>query len=244
MNITDNRIRMPRRQFTKILALGATRLALMGTPLAFMPGKGWAQTGKRMLPADTQMGSLIFEDPRFLDTSRLPITPLEQFGTMGPTDHETDLAHWQLTVDGSVAGSRTMTYAQIKALPGVQRDVLLICPGVFAYFARWRGISIRALLQEAGIDRRVNQVVVKGPAGPYRKVEEFAMSEIETDMVFLAYAVNGEDLPQKHGFPLRAVAEGHLGFQWVKYVDTVTAVIAEAPPDTSPPSTFREGFVP
>ena len=40
--------------------------------------------------------------------------------------------------------------------------------------------------------------------------------------VFLAYEVNGQRLPQKHGFPLRVVAEDHYGFQWVKYVSSLT----------------------
>jgi DMSO/TMAO reductase YedYZ molybdopterin-dependent catalytic subunit len=31
-------------------------------------------------------------------------------------------------------------------------------------------------------------------------------------------------LPQKHGFPLRLVAEDHYGARWVKYVDRITAV--------------------
>lgn len=36
--------------------------------------------------------------------------------------------------------------------------------------------------------------------------------------MFLAYQVNGETLPVKHGYPLRLVAEGVYGSEWVKYV--------------------------
>jgi DMSO/TMAO reductase YedYZ molybdopterin-dependent catalytic subunit len=42
--------------------------------------------------------------------------------------------------------------------------------------------------------------------------------------VFLAYSVNDRVLPQKHGFPLRVVAEDHYGGSWVKYVYKVTAI--------------------
>ena len=39
---------------------------------------------------------------------------------------------------------------------------------------------------------------------------------------FLAYGVNGKTLPKKHGFPLRVVAEGYYGSDWVKYVYKVS----------------------
>lgn len=33
--------------------------------------------------------------------------------------------------------------------------------------------------------------------------------------------VNGDPLPQKHGFPLRLVYEDAYGYDWVKYVEEV-----------------------
>jgi len=42
--------------------------------------------------------------------------------------------------------------------------------------------------------------------------------------------VNGRDLPEKHGFPLRAVAEDHMGSVWVKYVQRVEAVAISGRP--------------
>ncbi|HHP7236161.1 MAG TPA: molybdopterin-dependent oxidoreductase [Desulfobacterales bacterium] len=49
---------------------------------------------------------------------------------------------------------------------------------------------------------------------------------MDSDQVFLDYEVNGVPLPQKHGFPLRLVAEDHYGARWVKSVDRITAVAA------------------
>ncbi len=40
----------------------------------------------------------------------------------------------------------------------------------------------------------------------------------------LAYGVNGRILPKKHGFPLRIVAEGYYGYNWVKYAYRVNVV--------------------
>ncbi|MFW6333331.1 MAG: molybdopterin-dependent oxidoreductase [Thermodesulfobacteriota bacterium] len=81
------------------------------------------------------------------------------------------------------------------------------------------------LLGRAGVDPKAAYVELKGPPGDYEKVERFPLAEARSDQVFLAYWVNGRDLPEKHGFPLRAVAEDHMGSVWVKFVQTVEAVI-------------------
>jgi len=59
---------------------------------------------------------------------------------------------------------------------------------------------------------------VHGPPGPYEKTEGFKLAEVDSGRVFLAYGVNGRTLPQKHGFPLRAVAADRFGSDWVKFV--------------------------
>ena len=67
-------------------------------------------------------------------------------------------------------------------------------------------------------DAGITHVSFRGPKGRYEKVERFSMAEIVSNKVFLAYQVNEQVLPQKHGFPLRLVAEDHYGSEWVKYV--------------------------
>jgi sulfoxide reductase catalytic subunit YedY len=41
--------------------------------------------------------------------------------------------------------------------------------------------------------------------------------------VFLAYRANDRPLPEKHGFPLRVVAQDYYGGVWLKYVYKVEA---------------------
>ena len=81
----------------------------------------------------------------------------------------------------------------------------------------------KKLLEIARVGPDVTHVSVSGPSGRYEKSERFPLEDILSDKVFLAYRVNGQTLPKKHGFPLRLVAEGYYGGDWVKYVSKVTA---------------------
>jgi sulfoxide reductase catalytic subunit YedY len=69
----------------------------------------------------------------------------------------------------------------------------------------------------------VTHVSFSGPEGRYEKTERFPIEDIRSEKVFLAYKVNDNVLPKKHGFPVRVVAEGYYGGNWVKYAYKVTA---------------------
>jgi DMSO/TMAO reductase YedYZ molybdopterin-dependent catalytic subunit len=84
-------------------------------------------------------------------------------------------------------------------------------------------ISVRELLTRAEVSKEVNYITFRGPEGNYEKIFRVPLNDVLTDKVFLAYQVNGEVLLRKHGFPLRIVAEGYYGSDWVKYVYKVTA---------------------
>jgi DMSO/TMAO reductase YedYZ molybdopterin-dependent catalytic subunit len=212
-----------RRQFIKMLLGFGAGIQVLFSPLAAGVRIALAKAKKALLPKGTRMQTLIGRNPAELDTRDLDVTPLEEFGIMGLSDHPVDLNKWQLEITGNVRRSLKLTYAQILELPSVERNVLLICPGVFAYNARWHGVSAAKILEMARVDPGVIHVTFSGPAGTYAKAEQFPIEDILADRVFLAYRVNDTVLPKKHGFPLRVVAEGHYGGEWVKYVDKITA---------------------
>ena len=85
-------------------------------------------------------------------------------------------------------------------------------------------MSGRALMQAAAITSGVARVEVHGRSHFGDNTSVFNISDIESDRVFLCYQVNGETLPEKHGYPLRVVAEGHFGPDWTKYVYRVEFV--------------------
>jgi len=187
----------------------------------------WAATKRRVLAAQVKATDLAGYHPNSLDPRNLEITPVEKFGTMGTSDFKVDVKTWRLEIDGLVQKTLRLDLAQLQSRPVLERKVLLICPGVFSYYACWQGLSLAALLKEAGLDKKATHIEVRGPRGSgVEKFEKFPLREVLSDQVFLAYQVNGAPLPIKHGFPLRVVAGDHYGDDWVKYVYSVKAVSA------------------
>ena len=146
------------------------------------------------------------------------ITPLKDFGIMGLSDYEVDLKKWRFEISGRVKSPLKLTYSEIISLPSIEKEVLLNCPGFFFNRGQWKGISMKPILEKAKIEKEATHVTFSGPEGQHEKISEFPIEHILSNRVFLAYGVNGETLPQKHGFPLRVVAASYVGDEWVKYV--------------------------
>lgn len=207
-----------RRKFLKLMAWFAMSVNLLLNPCFSFVRTVYSKDRKIILPKDTNRETLKSRNPRSLNTTNLEITPLKEFDTMGLTDHVVDLKKWHLDITGNINEPRSLSYSQVVALPSIERKVLLICPGIFANHGKWKGIYMKSLLEKVKMEEGITHITFSGPKDRYEKVERFPIEDVLSNKVFLAYAVNGESLPQKHGFPLRVVAEGYYGDFWVKYV--------------------------
>lgn len=212
-----------RREFTTAALRFLAGAGLSVNPVMAFLHSAFAAVQRRVLPKGTDLQSLTHEHPSAVDARNLDIMPIEAFNTMGLSDHPVSLDLWRLEVAGRVRTPLRLTYNELLALPAVEGNVLLICPGIFTINAHWKGVAVSELLKTAGAEEGVSHVTVHGPQGNYEKVENFTPAEVAAGKVFLAYAVNGQVLPQKHGFPLRVVAEDRFGSDWVKYVYKIEA---------------------
>jgi len=217
-----------RRQFIKSTIAFLSGLGVFFSTLGGWLTKAYAQTKRILLPKGTDLSTLSNKNPAELDTRNLELRPLREFEIMGLSDHEVNLKSWRLIIEGNVAEPTRLTYSQLVELPSIERKVLLICPGFFANHGSWKGVSLMTVLNLAGMKADTTHIAVFGPEGRYEKAEQFPVADIHTDKVFLAYEVNGEKLPQKHGFPLRIVAEDYYGDDWVKYVYRIKAIMVES----------------
>lgn len=194
-----------------ILTIIKTSLFFFLPPLP----KIWAK-GKKILPRGFSREKMKEMNPKEIDNRELEIDPIESFGTMGPTDVTIDIKAYKLKVSGKVGSPLALTYDQIVNLPKITETVLLICPGYFAYNAQWTGVDLRGLLQESQVKKEATFVDIRGA---YGKVVRIPLKELNRKKIFLAYQVNGKNLPKPHGFPLRLVYEDAYGYDWVKYIE-------------------------
>jgi DMSO/TMAO reductase YedYZ molybdopterin-dependent catalytic subunit len=186
-------------------------------------GCGSPPTSQALSPAspaavpERLLAEIIYKHPSEVDGSLLPVTPTEDLNTTGePVQITRD--EYRLVIDGLVAEPLTLTHQEILSRPRVSETVLLICPGVFWDNAQWSGTPLAPLLREAGPQDEATLVWLYGADG---YIVNLPLAEALAEGVFLAYEVNGQALPEEHGFPLRVVVRGQYGNKWVKWLERI-----------------------
>jgi DMSO/TMAO reductase YedYZ molybdopterin-dependent catalytic subunit len=169
------------------------------------------------LPND-DLGYLINADPAKVDNTKLPVTPVDKLHTTG-TPVDVDALQYRLTVDGLVDNPLSLGLDEIKSYPAVSETVLLICPYFFVDNAEWTGVPVSVLLNQAGIKPGANKVSFYALDG---YGDQLPLSDVMKEGVFLAYKVDGQELPREHGYPLRLVVKSKFGSTWVKWVQKIT----------------------
>jgi DMSO/TMAO reductase YedYZ molybdopterin-dependent catalytic subunit len=123
---------------------------------------------------------------------------------------------WRLTVDGAVERPFTLDGAALAAAPTARQRAILDCTGGWWCEQDWDGVHLRDLLARAGPTSAARSVRVVSATGYDRR---FALDV--ADGLLLATAVAGAPLTLGHGAPLRLVAPGRRGFEWVKWVERI-----------------------
>lgn len=126
-----------------------------------------------------------------------------------------DPSTYRLKVTGKVNKPLELTYDQIRCLPKVTADPLLVCTGYFEDQASWTGARLFDILKIAEIDPDATSLLLIS-ADLYKV--QLSLNELDKEESILAYEVNDQILPVLHGFPLRAVLPGREGFDWIKWL--------------------------
>jgi DMSO/TMAO reductase YedYZ molybdopterin-dependent catalytic subunit len=155
------------------------------------------------------------------------VTPNNDFYIVSKNvlDPSVVVRRWRLEVDGLVGNPTTWTYDDMLKLPAVTRAVTLECisngiGGRLISTAQWRGVLLETLLGRAGgVGAPGGKHVVFTGVDGY--VTSLPLPDLLEARTLLAYQMNGETLPERHGFPLRAVVPGRYGEQSAKWVTRV-----------------------
>lgn len=155
------------------------------------------------------------------------------------------LEDWQLVIEGEVENRLQFSMDQILRMPRVAVANTFECSGnsrsLLKEKARgnpwtiggvgnavYGGVWLRDLLQKAGLKSSAKHVSFEGLDRPLGSAGIKFIRSIPLDKALsstlLAYEMNGEPLPLKHGYPMRALALGWTGANCVKWLSKITVL--------------------
>ncbi|MGK2950593.1 MAG: molybdopterin-dependent oxidoreductase [Acidimicrobiales bacterium] len=138
-------------------------------------------------------------------------------GQAGVVEAASDPA-WRLTVGGAVARPLTLSLADLRAMAQREAVLPIACVEGWSASARWRGVAVRDLLDEAGaVDGAEVTVTSLQEGGLYGSAEVNHLHARDPDLL-LALEIDGEPLHLDHGFPARLIGPNRPGVAQTKWV--------------------------
>jgi DMSO/TMAO reductase YedYZ molybdopterin-dependent catalytic subunit len=177
-------------------------------------------------------------------------TPNDQFYVRwhwGDIPLEVDADAFRLTVGGAVERPLSISLDQLLRLPRISYAAVNQCSGNSrALFeprvpgaqwshgamgnAVWEGVSLKTLLDHAGVRAEASAVRFGGLDRPLTDVDAFekslAIDHARDGEVMVAFAMNGAQLPMLNGFPLRLIVPGWYSTYWIKALDAIEVLSA------------------
>lgn len=147
------------------------------------------------------------------------------------------LETWQLRIEGRVARPRQVSFSDLLELPTKKLEAVLECSGngthgSAASNARWEGVPISFLLEPTGISRDAAFLAFEGAdtgslapgtsSLPYTQIVPLEKCLDAASLV--AFKLNGLFLPQRNGFPARALFPGWYAMDSVKWLRRIVVL--------------------
>jgi DMSO/TMAO reductase YedYZ molybdopterin-dependent catalytic subunit len=171
------------------------------------------------------------------------ITPIEHFFVRTHVNvPAVDAAAFRLKVEGTVAQPLALTLDELKQMPAAEIVAVAECAGNGRNFyepyipgaqwqygavgnGRWKGVRLADVLKRADIKGSAVEVVFDGADIPIGTMPDFQRAipikrALDANTI-LAYEMNGQTLPVKHGFPLRVIVPGWASDSWTKWLTSI-----------------------
>jgi len=153
------------------------------------------------------------------------ITPNDKFYQVSKNLVDPDVVRdsWRLDIVGQLENSRVWSFADIAAMPAVEQETTLLCISYgigsgLCSNAIWKGVPLPHLLAQVKPKADVTAVLFRAADGYY---ETFRFEKAMEPTTLVAYEMNGEPLPQRHGFPLRLIVPGLYGEKNPKWLTRI-----------------------
>jgi len=156
---------------------------------------------------------------------------------------------WTIEIKGKVNKPLSLKLADLKRMPSIEFVAVNQCSGNSRGFseprvaggqsgngamgnARWKGVPLKAVLDQAGVQAGAKQVAYAGFDGPVidktpKFVKALDIDHARDGQVMIAWQMNGADLPVLNGFPVRMIVPGWYGTYWMKHLNEVTVLDTE-----------------
>lgn len=164
------------------------------------------------------------------------LTPAESFFVREHFPMPAVSAHgWTLQLGGAAGAPFEISYDDLlqearKVLPVTMECAENPVGGGLVSHAEWAGVPLASLLERAQPAPEARAVRLVAADGYQRTIPLDKARHADT---LIAHAMNGARLPEKHGFPLRAVIPGWYGMdavKWLQRVDVLTDAEGNPPP--------------
>ena len=129
-------------------------------------------------------------------------------------------ADWRLTIDGMVAKPASFSLAQLKGYPSRSQVTILACEEGWSYIAEWIGVPLSHVLNLVEVHPQARYVVYFSIDPDWW--DSIDMADALHPQTFLAYGMNGDELPVGNGGPLRLRLPRQIGYKSVKFITHLT----------------------
>lgn len=132
---------------------------------------------------------------------------------------EFDASTWDFRVYGLVEHPLRFTWNEFRTLPRVEANGDLHCVSRWSKLDnRWQGVSLKFLLDQAGVLPAARFALLQCEAGYTANI---TLATARSDAVLLAVAHDGEPLTPEHGFPVRAIVPGSYAWKSAKWLRAI-----------------------
>ncbi len=129
-------------------------------------------------------------------------------------------AEYRLQVGGLVDTPYTLTYAELRALPPTKMTKDFQCvTGWRVHDVKWQGVLLSDLLDRAGVQGNAKAIRFKSFDGTY--TESLTLSQARRKDVIVAYQMEGGDISDEHGGPVRLYVAPMYGYKSCKWLDAI-----------------------
>jgi DMSO/TMAO reductase YedYZ molybdopterin-dependent catalytic subunit len=215
--LTQPRIEINDEEFSPPIG----RRALITSGIALLLTGGGAAILHRLY----RLATFSYDGTQYKGRIVRPITPNEQFYcvTKNVVDPKVNADLWRLEVTGLVERRQTYHIERLESLPAVEQETTLMCisngldAGLMSN-AKWKGVPMKVLLAAASPVAGATKVRLHGVDN---YTDTFPLEKALDPTTLVVYEMNGETLPDRHGFPARVIVPGYFGEKHVKWITRI-----------------------